>query len=109
MVNLLAPAIPGMSGRVDAILLAAADRAEPLLMRLDPEQRAKVLMAFVGLVLVGALLIAIVWLGGRHLRRIARNRPRPTSPHDDQWYRKPLVPKEPSPPRPARRNDQGTG
>jgi len=98
MVNLLASATPGMPGRLDAILLAAGERAEPLLMRLDPEQRAKVLMALVGLVLVGSLLIALVWLGGRHLRRIAGKRPRPASPRDDLWYRKPLVPKGPVPP-----------
>ena len=84
--------------RVGNVLLAAAERTEPLLMRLDPQQRAKVLMALVGLVLVGALLVGLAWLGGRHVRRIARKRPRPASRHDDQWYRKPLVPKEPASP-----------
>jgi hypothetical protein len=84
--------------RVGALLLAANQRAEPLLVRLEPRQRAKVVMALLGLVIVGAGLVALAWLGGREVRRIARKRPRATSTHEDAWYRKPLVPKEPRAP-----------
>ena len=73
-------------------LVAEEHRQQTLLMRLDPANRAKVIMALLGLVLVGAALVALVWLGGRRLRRIARERSGPTPPHQDDWYRKPLAP-----------------
>ena len=82
-----------------AVLAAdASEKAEPLLMRLDPQRRAKVFMALLGLVLLGALLIAVAALGGRHALRLARKRSGPTARHEDDWYRKPLVPPEPAPP-----------
>lgn len=72
-------------------LLAAADKqAEPLLVRLDPASRAKVLMAILGLVVLGAALLAMIWLGARWVRRLAREPMRSTSPRQDDWYRKPL-------------------
>jgi hypothetical protein len=91
MVRLLSP---WASARWSADWLLAAEekQAAPLLMRLDPAVRAKVLMALLGLVLVGLLLVAMAWLGGRHLRRIARKAPTPPVDHRDDWYRKPLTP-----------------
>lgn len=79
-------------------LLAVEQKAEPLLMRLDPPVRAKVLMALLGLVLVGIGLVAITLIAGRHVVRIARASHGPTPRHEDDWYRKPLIPKEPNPP-----------
>jgi len=76
------------------VWLAAEKQAEPLLTRLDPATRAKVLMALLGLVLVGLSLIAFAWLGGRRLRQLASKPLPPTQPHEDRWYRKPLVPPE---------------
>ena len=77
---------------------AATQQAEPLLMRLDPASRAKVLMALMALLLAGVALVALAWLGGRRLRRIASTRLPKTRPHEDGWYRKPLVPDESEPP-----------
>jgi hypothetical protein len=74
--------------------LAAAEKAEPMLMKLDPANRAKVLMALLALVLVGLGLIALAWIGGRRLRRVIKQPLRPVHRSEDQWYRKPLVPQE---------------
>ena len=74
--------------------LAAAEPAETMLMRLDPADRAKVLMALLALVLVGLALVALAWLGGRRLRWIIRQPLRPVRRLEDAWYRKPLAPKE---------------
>lgn len=76
---------------------AAEKQAEPLLTRLDPATRAKVLMALLGLVLVGLSLVALAWLGGRRLRQLASKPLPPTQPKEDRWYRKPLVPPETKP------------
>ena len=53
-------------------LLAAEESAEPLIERLDPPRRAAVLMAILGLVLLGLTLVACVMIGGRWVRRLAR-------------------------------------
>ena len=37
---------------------------KPLLQRLDPDTRARVLGVLGGLILLGFLLVALVWLGG---------------------------------------------
>jgi hypothetical protein len=54
-------------------LLAVEESAEPLIERLDPPRRAAVLMAILGLVLVGLTLVACVMIGGRWVRRLARH------------------------------------
>ena len=76
----------------------AAEKAEPLLMRLDPQSRTTVLMALVGLVLVGVGLVALVILAGRQVLRLARTSHGPTRRREDDWFRKPLVPREPESP-----------
>jgi len=73
-----------------AFVAAEADK-RMLLMRLDPANRAKVLMSLLALVLVGVALVAFAWLGARRLRRIARTRHPASSPHEDAWYQKPLA------------------
>jgi hypothetical protein len=80
------------------VAAAPAKQAEPLFERLSPVERAVVLMALLGLLIVGAALIGFVYLGGRRLRQIARKRHPPSLPRDDEWYRKPLVSNEPAPP-----------
>jgi hypothetical protein len=97
MVDHLVPLI-GWATPAVRLLAAADQKAEPLLMRLDPVSRAKVLMSLLALVLMGIALVAMVWLGARHLRRIARKPVRPTVEHEDDWYRKPLIPHEPRSP-----------
>jgi hypothetical protein len=79
------------------ILLAAADegadKAEPWLKRLDPVLRTKVIMTLTGLLLLGALLIAIAMLWARHTRRKIREPLPEARIREDEWYNKPLVPK----------------
>ena len=72
-------------------LVATSEKAEPLIMRLDPERRAKVLMALLAVILVGCALIYLTILGGRRLRRIAKQLPTVRPPSGDDWYRKPLA------------------
>ena len=71
------------------VLLLAAE--EPLLHKLDPALRAKVIMALIGLVLLGLALVLLVLVGGRYVRRLARQRTGPMQPGQDDWYRRPLV------------------
>lgn len=56
-----------------AVLLGEA--TEPVLERLDPPRRAAVVMALLGLVLLGLLLVACVMIGAHWVRRLARHRP----------------------------------
>ncbi|HUG71656.1 MAG TPA: hypothetical protein VMM76_28185 [Pirellulaceae bacterium] len=73
-----------------------AQQAEPLLRRLDPQTRAKVLATLAGLVILGFAMIALVWLGGRAARRYMgiEKKPRRREPevNPDDWAHKPLVP-----------------
>lgn len=80
------------------VVAAPAKQAETLFERLSPVERAVLLMALLGLLILGAALIGFVYLGGRRLRQIARKRHPPSLPRDDEWYHKPLVSKEPAPP-----------
>ena len=52
----------------------------PVLERLDPPRRAAVVMALMGLVLTGLVLVACVMLGSHWVRRLARHRPNGASP-----------------------------
>lgn len=61
-----------------AAALDSAEAAEPLIERLDPPRRAAVLMAILGLVLLGLLVVTCVMIGGRWMRRVARQRHGPT-------------------------------
>jgi len=64
------------------IVLLAQKSTEPVLEQLDPPRRAAVVMALLGLVLTGLLLVTIVMLGAHWVRRLARHRPgepRPSS------------------------------
>jgi hypothetical protein len=57
------------------ILFAAEQAGEAVLERLDPPRRAAVVMALLGLTLVGLFLITFVMIGGHWVRRLARHRP----------------------------------
>ncbi|MEX0675560.1 MAG: hypothetical protein WD063_00695 [Pirellulales bacterium] len=98
MVSYLATWIIAATGPLVPVLGAAEEKAKPLLMRLDPQNRAKVLMALLGLALVGVGLVALTIMAGRQVLRIARTSHGPTRRHEDDWSRKPLVPKEPESP-----------
>lgn len=54
--------------------LLAQQAVEPLLERLDPPRRAMVLMAILGLILLGLAMAACVMLGARWVRHLARHR-----------------------------------
>jgi len=73
-----------------------AQQAEPLIRRLDPQTRAKVLAALAGLIILGFAMIALVWLGGRATRRYMGIEPKPrrrdTEVNPDDWAHKPIVP-----------------
>jgi len=62
-------------GMVSPTLLLAEKAVEPVLERLDPPRRAIVVMALLGLVLTGLLLVTFAMLGGHWVRRLARQRP----------------------------------
>lgn len=78
-----------------AICLIAATENEPLLRRLSPSQRGRVLLALAGLVLLGLLVVAMIWLAGRYWRKQVRRPLPPTSAKEDDWARKPLVSDKP--------------
>lgn len=59
------------------MLVGAQQVAEPVFERLDPPRRAAVVMALLGLALVGLFLITFVMVGGHWVRRLARHRPAP--------------------------------
>ena len=56
-------------------LFAAQQAGDAVLERLDPPRRAAVVMALLGLTLVGLFLITFVMVGGHWVRRLARHRP----------------------------------
>ena len=64
--------IAGLSGN---IVFAAQQTGDAVLERLDPPRRAAVVMALLGLTLVGLFLITFVMVGGHWVRRLARHRP----------------------------------
>jgi hypothetical protein len=66
-------------------ILLAAEEIEPPLPQLDPQRRASVILALAGLVILGLGMIALVWLGAQHVRRLARQRPIPRSREPSSW------------------------
>ena len=95
MVNAYQPFVTMTAAWLAPLVAVTDETTQPLLWRLDPRQRASVLMAILGVVLVGIVLVALAILGGRYVMRLARKRSRPTPSADELWYRKPLVPAEP--------------
>jgi hypothetical protein len=65
--------------RLMILALAAEDAADMPLERLDPPRRAAVMMAILALVLIGIALVACVMIGGRWVRRMARDTRGPTT------------------------------
>jgi hypothetical protein len=57
------------------VLLGAQQGGDAVFERLDPPRRAAVVMALLGLTLVGLFLITFVMVGGHWVRRLARHRP----------------------------------
>jgi hypothetical protein len=68
----------------------------PLIDRLDPKTRGKVILALAGLVMLGLLMIVMTWLTFRIIRRRIKHaqdiadRQRRTGRDEDDWSKKPL-------------------
>jgi hypothetical protein len=60
----------------DLLLFAVKEAVDPVFERLDPPRRAAVIMALLGLTLIGLFLITFIMVGGHWVRRLARHRPR---------------------------------
>lgn len=79
-----------------------AQQTEPLIRRLDPQTRAKVLATLCALVILGITMVTLVWWAGRATRRYMnsgqkRSSSKPSIEPDD-WVRKPIVPPYDDPP-----------
>jgi hypothetical protein len=74
--------------QVPAGLLLADEQARSLLERLDPPTRAAILMTILGVVLTGIVLCACVMIGAHWVRRMAREKPRASSPGSDSASRR---------------------
>jgi hypothetical protein len=98
MVERLSSAIFAVVARPNVLTWANEKSNEHLIKRLDPPRQAQVLMVLLGLLLLGGLLIAMIVLGGRRARRIARLKPTAPRNVEEPWYQKPLAP-PPSDPR----------
>jgi hypothetical protein len=78
------------------VFAQAAEQKKPLIERLDDPTRTKVLAALAGLVILGCLLLALVWMGARFTRRYMNSSPTYVPPQRtpldlDDWARKPLA------------------
>jgi hypothetical protein len=98
MVNAVVQLTSSARALIAGRLLAATDQTRSLLDRLDPERRAKVIMALLGVTLAGLALVALAVLCGRHFRRVVRKPAKATPRHENDWFRKPLAPHEPAKP-----------
>jgi hypothetical protein len=93
MVTLLRACVP--LANTSPVLAWAEDKSEPLLTRLTPENRARVTLTLIALVIVGVAIVALTALGGRYVLRQARKSHGRTPHSENDWYRKPLLPRDP--------------
>lgn len=68
-----------------SLMLGAQKAVEPVLERLDPPQRAAVVMALLALTLIGLFLITFAMVGGHWVRRLARHRPGSGGKRRREW------------------------
>ena len=61
-----------------SFLVLAQEAVKPVLERIDPPRRAALIMALLGLTLVGLFLVVLAMVGGHWARRLARQRPSST-------------------------------
>lgn len=73
------------------VLLLGADQAASGPAKLDPGSRAKMLMALLGILLAGLILLVVVVIGANRVRRLARSRLGKSRMREDTWYAKPLA------------------
>jgi hypothetical protein len=90
---LLRPHLLGTAG--PCLLLS---QAEPLIRRLDPATRVKVVASLFAVMVLGLSGILIIWLAGRAARRYANRTASPARRRsgarwrEDDWADKPLAP-----------------
>jgi len=72
------------------VLFLGADQAAEESNTLDPQSHAKMLMALLGILLLGMILMVMVVVGAHRVRRLARARPGASQMQEDTWYSKPL-------------------
>ena len=90
MVISLCVSLPGM---IATWFLAQAQR--PLFLRLEPEDRVRVVAALAALIILGFTMILLVSWGARATRRYMNrpaHGPRTGGPQVDDWAKKPLIP-----------------
>lgn len=79
-----------------AVWMAQTQAEQPLILRLEPKDRVKVLLALTSVIILGLALIAFAWWGARVARRymnsatLARRQRRTTTIRQDDWATKPL-------------------
>ena len=79
-----------------ALWLAQTQAEQPLIVRLEPKDRVKVLLALASVAVLGLVLIVFAWWAARATRRymnsatLARQQKRPTAIREDDWATKPL-------------------
>ncbi|MEM8864658.1 MAG: hypothetical protein AAGF31_03835 [Planctomycetota bacterium] len=84
--------LPYLIAAANATELPADLPVELPVERLDPPTRTAVMMALLGLVLLGLLLVACIMVGGRWLRRLARQRRPPREwPRKQQPWEEPIA------------------
>jgi hypothetical protein len=86
----LCVSLPGMFA---AWLLAQAER--PLFLRLDPQDRVRVVAALAALIMLGFTMILLASWGARATRRYMNRPPhggRDSNLQVDDWAKKPLIP-----------------
>jgi hypothetical protein len=62
-----------------SVAQTTAEPAQTLLQRLDPYRSTAIVMALLGIVILGIFLVTMVMLGGHWVRRHARHRKGPTT------------------------------
>jgi len=76
--------------------MAQTQAEQPLILRLEPKDRVKVLAALAAIIVLGLGLILFAWWGARVTRRYmnsatsASRRKRTTTVREDDWATKPL-------------------
>jgi hypothetical protein len=65
------------------LVFAVQQAGDAIFERLDPPRRAAVVMALLGLTLVGLFLITFAMVGGHWVRKLARHRPGRRQPGKD--------------------------
>ena len=86
----------------DAVGWIVVAAEQPLILRLEPQDRVRVLAALAAVILLGFALVAFAWWGARATRRYMNRTPLDDRKPDartgqDDWATRPLYPESDSP------------